>query len=79
VARVLGARHLAQALICGMAPTRWLIRAGTAADMLHAASMLALAGEDASLQPALLIDAGIAGGFAAAGGAFLRVSDPAGR
>jgi hypothetical protein len=79
VGRVLGARHLAQAVVCGALPTRWLIRAGAAADLLHAASMVALAAEDAQLQPALLTDAGIATAFAAAGGAFLRAGDGAGQ
>jgi hypothetical protein len=80
VARLLGVRHLTQALVCGAVPTRWLIRAGTAADVLHAASMLALAGEDPWLQPAALTDAGIATGFAAVGAAFLRLSPrPEGR
>lgn len=74
VARLLGLRHLAQALVCGAVPTRWLIRAGAAADLLHAASMLALAAEDPRLQSAALTDASIATGFAATAGAFLRVS-----
>jgi hypothetical protein len=77
VGRILGARHLAQAIACGVLPTRWLIRAGAAADLLHAASMLALAGEDDGLRPALLTDAGIATAFATAGGAFLRSYPPA--
>jgi hypothetical protein len=72
VGRLLGARHLLQAVVCGAMPTRWLIRAGAAADLLHAASMLALAGEDTGLQPALVTDAGIATAFAAAAGAFLH-------
>ena len=72
VGRLLGARHLTQAAVCGAMPTRWLIAAGSAADVLHSASMLALAAEDPGLRSALLTDAGIAGGFAAAGGAFLR-------
>ncbi len=72
VCRVLGLRHLAQAIVCGALPTRWLIRAGTAADLFHAASMLALAGEYEELRPALLTDAAIAAGFAAAGQAILR-------
>jgi hypothetical protein len=82
VGRILGARHLAQAIACWLFPTRWLIRSGAAADLLHAASMLALAGEDADLRPALLTDAGIATAFATAAGAFLRQDggpDPAGR
>jgi hypothetical protein len=76
VARVLGARHLIQALVCGTMPTRWLIRAGTAADLLHAGSMVALAAEDSGLRPALLTDAGIAAGFAVAGGAYSRAGGP---
>jgi hypothetical protein len=72
VCRVLGVRHLAQAVVCGALPTRWLIRAGTAVDLLHAASMLALASEDERLRPALLTDAAIAGGFAAAAEAVVR-------
>ncbi len=76
ICRVLGGRHLAQAILCGALPTRWLIRAGAAADLLHAASMLALAGKNERLRPALLTDAAIAGGFAAAGQATLR-GDPA--
>jgi hypothetical protein len=72
VGRVLGARHLTQALVCGIMPTCWLIRAGTAIDLLHAGSMAALAAEHADLQTALLTDAGVAAAFAAAGGAFLR-------
>lgn len=74
VGRVLGARHLAQAVICGVFPTRWLVGAGAAADAAHCASMLTLAGADAGLRPALLTDAAIAGGFAAAGEAFLHGS-----
>lgn len=69
VARVLGARQLAQATICGLAPTSGLIRAGAAADGLHAASMLALAGMEAGLRRALLADAAIGGAFASAAAA----------
>jgi hypothetical protein len=76
IGRVLGVRHLAQAAICGAAPTRWLIGAGAAADVLHAVSMAALAAEDAELRPALLTDAAIATAFAAAGGASLRLPAP---
>jgi hypothetical protein len=71
-ARVLGARHLAQAAICGAMPVRGLIEAGTAVDGLHAASMFALAGTDRQNRAALLADALIATAFAAAAGAALR-------
>lgn len=43
VARVLGARHLAQALPCAVWPRRGVLQAGVAVDGLHAASMVALA------------------------------------
>jgi hypothetical protein len=72
ICRVLGLRHLAQAAVCGAYPARWLVRAGVAVDLLHAASMVALAGEDAHLRPAALGDSAVAGGFAAVGGVVLR-------
>jgi hypothetical protein len=79
VGRVLGARHLAQALICGATPTPRLIRAGVAVDLLHAASMLALAAENADVRSALLTDASIAAAFAGAGSAFLQTGHAASR
>jgi hypothetical protein len=71
-ARVLGARHLAQAAICGAMPVRGLIQAGSAADCLHAASMLVLAGNDRRQRAALVADAQFAAVFAAAGAASLH-------
>jgi hypothetical protein len=67
VARVLGARQLAQAAICGLAPTSGRLRAGAAADGLHAASMLALAWTEPRLRRALLADTAIAAAFGSAG------------
>ena len=72
VVRVLGVRHLAQASVCGLVPTRFLIRAGTATDGLHSASMLALAGVEPPLRRPLLADAAVAAAFAAVGAAALR-------
>jgi hypothetical protein len=72
VARVLGARHVAQATICGMAPARALIQAGAAVDGLHAASMLVLAGAEPRLRRALLADATLEAAFALAATASLR-------
>lgn len=60
VARVLGARQVAQAAVCGLAPTRGLIQAGGAVDAVHAASMLALAGAKPRLRRALLAETAIA-------------------
>jgi hypothetical protein len=71
VARLLGARHLAQAAACGAFPVRGLLAAGAAADGLHAASMLALAGADARVRRAVLADAGIEALFAASTAAAL--------
>ena len=64
VARVLGGRQLAQGTICGLAPERGLIRAGAAADALHASSMLLLAAAEPRLRKALLADATIAAALA---------------
>ena len=72
VARVLGARQLAQAVVCGLAPRRGLIQAGAAADGLHAASMLALAGTEPTLRRALLADTAIAAAFASVATTSLR-------
>jgi hypothetical protein len=72
VARVLGARHLAQAAVCGMVPIRALIRAGAAADGLHAASMLTLAGVEPGLRRTLLADTAIAATLASVGVTALR-------
>ena len=71
VARVLGARQLAQGAISCLAPARWLIRAGAAADGIHAASMLALAGTEPGLRRALLAETAIAAAFGSAGAAAL--------
>ena len=47
VARVLGARHIAQAATVGRSERRLLLAAGAATDGLHALSMVALAAFDA--------------------------------
>jgi hypothetical protein len=72
VGRVLGARHVAQAVVSMAWPTGLVFGAGAAADIAHAGSMVILAGLDPDLRPALLTDAAIAGALAAAGGAALR-------
>ncbi len=60
VARVLGARHVAQALI-GAAAGRQSMAPGAAVDGLHAASMLAVAAGRPALRRAALADGTIAG------------------
>jgi hypothetical protein len=76
VGRVLGLRHLAQALAGAACPIRLIVGAGVAADVAHAASMLILAGRDPDLRSALLTDAAIAAALAAAGAAMLRGGRP---
>jgi hypothetical protein len=64
-ARVLGARHLAQAALTARA-TPAVQGVGAIVDALHAASMMLLAAADAELRRAAGIDAAVASGFAAA-------------
>ena len=66
VARALGARQLAQALASGPEPSFPVLALGVEIDLLHAASMLALALDGRRRRPALT-DALIAAGFALAG------------
>lgn len=67
VARVLGARHLAQALVCAAWPRRGVLRAGVAVDGLHAASMAALALASPRWRRAALAETCLAVMFAALG------------
>jgi hypothetical protein len=66
VTRVLGARQLAQALVSGPAPSYPVLAVGVEVDLLHAASMLALA-LAGRRRRAAFTDALIAGAFALAG------------
>jgi hypothetical protein len=80
VARVLGARHLAQALVSAARPSPAVLILGAAVDVLHSASMLALAAVDRPRRRLGLTDSVIAGAFAAGGFAIggrpLTVSPP---
>ncbi len=67
VLRVLGARHLLQALVIGQAPASPVLHTGGAlADSLHSASMVLLGAADARRRKPATIDALLAGLFAAA-------------
>ena len=66
VIRVLGARHLAQALVTSDAPSVIIHRVGAAVDMLHAFSMAVVAVIDHDKRRAALTSAGVALVFAAA-------------
>ena len=73
VVRVLGARDLVQAGVCGPRPSFAVAALGVEVDLLHAASMVALAAVRPSSRRAALTSGALAGGFAVAGG--LRARD----
>jgi hypothetical protein len=67
VARVLGARHLAQAAVTLARPTPRLLRWGGVVDLAHASTGLVLALADVRYRRAALTDAAIATGFGVRG------------
>jgi hypothetical protein len=68
VARLLGARHLAQAAVtAGTGPSAESLGIGAAIDITHAASMAGLAMADRRVRRVTLTDALIETAFAAAG------------
>jgi len=67
VARLLGARHLAQTALTAVAPRPAVFAAGGQVDAVHAASMLLLAAVGDSGRRAALTDALAEAAFAAAG------------
>jgi hypothetical protein len=67
VIRVLGARHLAQAVLTAWRPRPAVLLAGAGVDACHSVSMLALAAADPPMRRAGLADALAAAVFTAAG------------
>lgn len=63
VTRVLGGRHLVQAAVTGLAPSRAVLADGAWVDGVHALTSLALAVGDRPRARLALLDAGIAGGW----------------
>lgn len=59
--RVLGVRDLVQSIVTTVAPSQGVVRAGFAIDLVHAASMLALAAADRRRRRPALTSAAIAG------------------
>jgi hypothetical protein len=76
VVRILGARHLAQAVLTTWRPRRTVLAAGAGIDGCHAASMLALAVASPGLRRAGLADAMAASAFTATGAAFASARPP---
>ena len=76
VARLLGARHLTQAVLTVGAPSATVRALGVEADLAHAVSMLGLAAGDRSRRRAGLSDAVGAASFAAVGALLARRTTP---
>lgn len=74
VARILGARQLAQAVVSGREPGYSVLALGVEADLLHALSMLGLAAVSPARRRAALTDTLIAASFAAAGALAARAA-----
>ena len=72
VARVLGVRHLSQAIVSLARPTPAVLALGSGADVLHSASMVALAVWDRPRRRLGSTDALIAATFALVGGTLAR-------
>jgi hypothetical protein len=72
VARLLGARHLTQAVLAAAGPSPALLALGAEVDLLHSASMLALGGADAPSRRIAFTDGVVAAAFAADGIAAAR-------
>lgn len=67
IARILGARHLAQAVLTLWRPRPAVLLAGAGVDACHTASMLALAVADPHMRRAGIADATAAAAFTATG------------
>jgi hypothetical protein len=67
VARVLAARHLAQAAASALTPTGPVAGLGAVVDTLHTGTCVALAAMSPRWRRAALLDAAVEAGFAAAG------------
>jgi hypothetical protein len=67
VARVLGGRHIVQAVLSAMRPTPAVLALGAGTDVLHSASMIALAALDRPRRRLGLTDSLVAAAFAAGG------------
>jgi hypothetical protein len=74
VARVLGGRHIAQAVLSAARPTPAVLALGAGTDVLHSASMMVLAALDRPRRHPALADSLVAAAFAAAGCALARHS-----
>jgi hypothetical protein len=72
VVRLLGVRHVAQAVVTGVRPGPLPIALGAEVDVVHAASMLGVAAVARSQRRSGVVDAAVASAFAVAGAAVAR-------
>jgi hypothetical protein len=72
IARVLGARHLAQAAVTMLAPSPAVAGLGAVVDGLHAGGNLVVSAASPHWRRAAAVDAGITAAFAVAGWALAR-------
>jgi hypothetical protein len=72
VVRLLGVRHVAQAVVTGVRPGPLPILLGAEVDVVHAASMLGVAATARSQRRFGVVDAAVAFTFAVAGAALTR-------
>ena len=76
VARILGVRHVAQAVVTALSPGPEVVALGVVVDLLHAASMFAFAAVVPDLRDAELVDALAATALAVAEPAISSVGRP---
>ncbi len=67
ISRILGARHLTQASLSGLDPSPEILAGGVWVDSVHALTALGLAGVDRNRARAGVVDAAVAGLWAAFG------------
>jgi hypothetical protein len=65
VTRILGGRHIAQGVLPGLAPSRFVLGVGGAVDMVHAASVAALGALDRDRRRLAWTGAAVAGTWGA--------------
>nr|WP_296067514.1 hypothetical protein [uncultured Actinoplanes sp.] len=75
VARVLATRHLVQAVVTAVRPSRPVLGAGAVVDAIHASTDLGLAAASGRWRRIALIDAAVAAGLAVADGRRARLTD----
>jgi hypothetical protein len=77
IGRILGARHLTQAVLSGVQPSPEVLAMGAWVDVVHALTAVGLSGADPARRRAGLLDATVAAAWSAAGYRDLNGAPPA--